>query len=121
LHDEDLYELKNNTVHLEGEMYRKASESKLKKYWFSLLGKELYFYKHKNDEKHKGMLSLVGVYIKDEMEEVLDKKTVLHPFKLIFPSKTRVYYLLKKQDKVQWMNAIKKAIGYANLTDFYEF
>jgi serine/threonine protein kinase len=67
------------------------------------------------------MLSLVGVYIKDEMEEVLDKKTVLYPFKLTFPSKTRVYYLLKKQDKIQWMEAIKKAIGYANLADFYEF
>lgn len=66
------------------------------------------------------MLSLIGVYIKDEPEEVLDKKTVLYPFRLIFPSKSRVYYLLKKADKQQWMEAIKKSIGFADLQDYYE-
>jgi hypothetical protein len=50
-------------------MIRKATETKLKKYWYCLLGKELYVYKTKKEEKHKSMHSLVGVFIKDEMEE----------------------------------------------------
>ena len=53
-------------------MIRKATETKLKKYWYCLLGKELYVYKNKNEDKHKGMHNLIGVFIKDEQEEHLD-------------------------------------------------
>jgi hypothetical protein len=76
-------------------MIRKATETRLKKYWYCLLGKELYVYKNKNEEKHKGMHNLIGVFIKDENEEILDQHTKLYPFKLIFPpNKARTYYLL---------------------------
>ena len=59
----------SQTVQIEGEMIRKATETKLKKYWYCLLGKELYVYKNKKEERHKSMHSLVGVFIKDEAEE----------------------------------------------------
>ena len=36
-----------NREQFEGEMIRKAGENKLKKYWYCLLGKELYVYKNK--------------------------------------------------------------------------
>jgi hypothetical protein len=55
---------------IEGEMFKKCGEMKLKKYWFSLLNKELYCelspnvdFKRKDDYKHKGMYNLVGVFI----------------------------------------------------------
>lgn len=35
-----------NSIQFEGEMIRKATETKLKKYWYCLLGKELYVYKN---------------------------------------------------------------------------
>ena len=108
-------------IQFEGEMIRKATETKLKKYWYCLLGKELYVYKNKQEEKHKGMHNLIGVFIKDEPEEYLDSTTVLYPFSLIFPgNKPRTYYLLNKEDKTKWMDAIKKVIGYSNLFDYYE-
>ena len=111
-----------NSVKMEGEMIRKATETKLKKYWYCLLGKELYVYKNKTEDKHKGMHNLIGVFISDEAEEYLDQQTVLYPFKLIFPpNKARTYYLLQRQDKEKWIAAIKKVIGYSSLTDFYEF
>ncbi len=51
----------------------------------------------------------------------MDSTTVLYPFKLIFPTnKVRSYYLLTKEDKERWMNAIKKVVGYSNLFDFYD-
>lgn len=106
---------------MEGEMIRKATETKLKRYWYCLLGKELYVYKNKKEDKHKSMHSLVGVFIKDEPEEQLDSTTVLHPIKLVFPpNKGRVYYLLNKEEKEKWVNALKKVVGYSNLFDFYE-
>lgn len=109
-----------NTITFEGEMLRKANETRLKKYWYCLLGKELYVYKSKTDEKHKSMHSLAGIFVKDDLEEFMDRKTVVHPFSLIFPgNKIRTFYLPNKEDKKMWMDTIKKAIGYSNLFDFY--
>jgi len=42
-------ETKEERINFEGEMMRKAKESKLKKYWYTLLEKELYVYKHQDD------------------------------------------------------------------------
>ena len=82
------------SIQFEGEILRKANETKLKKYWYCLLGKELYVYRTKNEEKHKGMHNLVGVFIKDEPEEKFENQ-ILYPFKLVFPpNKARTYYLL---------------------------
>ena len=79
-------------------MIRKATDTKFKKYWYCLLGKELYVYKNKKEEKHKSMHSLVGVFIKDESDEQLDSTTIMYPFKLIFPpNKARSYYLESKE------------------------
>ena len=102
-------------------MIRKASATKLKRYWYCLLGKELYVYKNRREEKHKSMHCLVGVFIKDEAEEQLDSTTVLHPFKLIFPpNKARLYYLSDREEKERWVTAIKKVIGYSNVFDYYD-
>ena len=71
-------------------------ETKLKKYWYCLLGKELYVYKNKSEEKHKGMHNLANVFIKDDLEEHLDSTTVLYPFTLVFPgNKPRTFYDIK--------------------------
>jgi hypothetical protein len=108
------------SIQMDGEMIRKATETKLKRYWYCLLGKELYVYKKEREEKHKSMHSLVGVFIKDEAEEQLDSTTVLYPFKLIFPgNKQRMYYLQSKEEKDKWIEAIKKVIGYSHMFDYY--
>jgi len=58
-----------NSVHIEGEILKKQKKGgSLKKYWFVLLGKELYSYKSQGDLKHKEMKTLAGVYLKDEFE-----------------------------------------------------
>jgi len=117
-------ESKKEPIQFEGEMMRKAKENKLKKYWYCLLEKELYVYKHKDDENHKQMINLVGVFIKEEPEEALDRKNILYPFTLESPrfasNKQRTFYLLDKGKRDEWVTVIKKAIGYANLFDFYD-
>ena len=111
----------SQSVQIEGEMIRKASDTKLKKYWYCLLGKELYVYKNKNEERHKSMHSLVGVFLKDEGEEQFNATTVLYSFKLIFPpNKARSYYFADREEKERWIESIKKVIGYSNVFDYYE-
>ena len=105
---------------MEGEMLRKAGETKLKKYWYCMLGKELYVYKNKDDDRHRGMHNLNGVFIRDELPESYQTETI-YPFTLIFPGNNlRSYYLMTAADKDKWVAIIKEAIGYAKLTDFYE-
>ena len=109
------------SVHHEGEIMKKQKRGgQLKKYWFVLLGKELYSYKNQSDLKHKEMKSLAGVYLKEELEEFNDNGITLYPFMLIFPNKRRIYYLASQQEKDDWVSAIKRATGYASLYDFYE-
>lgn len=61
-------------------MLRKATETKLKKYWYCLLGKELYVYRSKDELQHKGMHNLVGTFIK---EEPLNLSQRMSPYTLL--------------------------------------
>jgi len=91
-----------------------------KAYWFVLLGKELYSYKSQGDAKHKEMLTLSGVFIKNEAEEETESGDTFYPFMLIFPNKRRIYYLKTPEEKERWMSQIKRAIGYSHFFDFYD-
>lgn len=62
-------------------MMRRANETKLKSYWYVLLGKELYVFRKENDQNHKGMNSLVGVFLVPLPTEQYEGKT-LFPFRL---------------------------------------
>ena len=59
-------EEESSDIQFEGIMLRKLTDVKLKKYYYVLLGKELYIYKKKEDTKHKSMQNLVGVFLKEE-------------------------------------------------------
>jgi serine/threonine protein kinase len=110
-----------NSVHIEGEIFKKQKKAgNIKRYWFVLLGKELYSYKQQGDLKHKEMKSLAGVYLKYEIDPVNEMGTLYYPFMLIFPNKRRIYYLLSQENKDKWVAEIKRAIGYADLYDFYD-
>ena len=62
-----------NSIHIEGKIIKKQKKGgQLRKYWYVLLGKELYSYKNQGDQKHKDMQSLAGVFIKSEMEEMME-------------------------------------------------
>src|SRR5688572_15428385 len=95
----------------EGEMLRKTPDGKFKRYWFCLLGKELYCYRKRDDERHKGMHNLTGTYVKAEPEEIIHHKgkvMIFYPFKLIFPPSTgRTYYLLTQHQRDKWVEVIK--------------
>jgi len=71
-------------------------------------------YKRKDDERHKDMHSLVGVFVKSEKEEQLENKSTIYPFKLFFPmNKVRVYYCRNRDERSKWLLHIRAALGYA--------
>ena len=102
----------------EGYLY-KIQENKMKKIYFKLICKDLYYYKSKEHKKHKGMHNLSGVYIKDEGTVTINNKK-LYCFNIIFPSKERKYYVSDEKEYIKWVEAIRKVVHYSNLNDLYE-
>ena len=105
-------------IGMEGYIYKKQDD-KLKQIYFKLIYKDLYYYKTKEDTKHKGMHNLSGVYLKEEEPVLMDNKT-FYSFIIAFPSKERKYYILDEGEYKKWLLAIRKAVGYSNLNEIYE-
>lgn len=61
-----------------------------------------------------------GSLVKEVIEEIIQQKLILYPFKIIFGPNELVLYSLKKEDRAKWIQFLKETIGYSNLSDFYE-
>ena len=119
------WEEHSHTVAKKGYMYRKTKDkSKIKKYWYTLTGTEMYFYKNEESKTHKTMHSMQGIYIsEEEIEKMTDasgKSLNLFPIKLIFPHKYRMYYFMSKEERTDWVKALREAAGYRSVLDHYE-
>ena len=79
--DDDDFDLdlqEENYVEYEGYVCKYSlSQKKMKKTYFRLIGKDLYFYKKKEDKTHRGMHNLSGVFIKKGNDFVVDGKKYL--------------------------------------------
>ena len=102
----------------EGYLY-KIQDNKMKKIYFRLICKDLYYYKSKEIKKHKGMHNLSGVYIKDEGAVTINNRK-LYCFNIIFPTKERKYYLQDESEYIKWVEAIRKVVHYSNISELYE-
>ena len=58
--------------------------------------------------------------VKEELAEVMQKKLPLFPFKLFFGQTQLALYSIRQDERTKWVKAMKEAIGYANLSDFYD-
>ena len=118
----DSYESNDNeekeNIGMEGYIYKKQDD-KIKQIYFKLIYKDLYYYKTKEEKKHKGMHNLSGVYLKED-EPIIMEGRKFYSFIIIFPTKERKYYVLDEKEYKNWLIAIRKAVGYSNLNDIYE-
>ena len=97
----------------------KFIDNKERKVWFRLVGKDLFFFKNENDEIHKGMHNLSGVFVQEEPEKEINGKKC-YCFSVTYPKKTRMYYVKDENEYKKWVEKLKIATGYTNLTDLYE-
>ena len=108
----------NNDVLTEGYLF-KIQDKKVKKIYFKLICKDLYYYKDKNNKRHKGIHNLSGVFIQDNgLVKLGDKQ--YYCFTIIFPTKPRKYYLSDEMEYHHWVNTIRRIVGYSNLCEIYE-
>ena len=97
----------------------KYVDGKVKKVWFKLLGKDLFYFKSEKDEIHKGMHNLSGVFVSEEEQKEINGKKY-YCFSMTYPKKTRLYYVEKENEYKKWVEKLKIATGYTNLSDIYD-
>ena len=105
-------------IKYEGFLY-KLIDKKMRKLFFKLVHKDLFFYKDKNDVSHRGMHNLSGLFVKVEESKTIDGKKYFC-FSVVYPAKTRMYYCDDEKQFKDWIDNLKKATGYTNLLDIYE-
>ena len=105
-------------IKYEGFLY-KLIDKKMRKLFFKLVHKDLFFYKDKNDLSHRGMHNLSGLFIKVEEAKMFDNKKYFC-FSVVYPAKTRMYYCDDEKQYKEWIDNLKKATGYTNLLDIYD-
>ena len=117
---EENYEFEDDEeiIKYEGYLY-KLIDKKMRKLYFKLVHKDLFFYKDKNDVSHRGMHNLSGLFVKVEEAKNFDGKK-FYCFSVVYPAKTRMYYCDDEKQFKDWIDNLKKATGYTNLLDIYE-
>ena len=117
---EENYEIDDDeeVLKYEGYLY-KLVENKMRKLWFKLVHKDLYFYRDHKETSHRGMHNLSGLFIQVEKEMNFEGK-IYYSFSVVYPTKTRIYYCDDETQYKLWIENLKKATGYTNLLDLYE-
>ncbi len=107
------------TLRCEGYLWKITDTKRLKKLWFKLLDKDFYYFKSESENVHNGMHNLSGLFVKEEKPAVIEDRDFFC-FSVTYPKKVRYYYVEAEDEMKKWVYAIKKATGYADLTDIYE-
>ena len=105
-------------------VYKLTEKKKLKKFYLSLINKDIYYYKDQEKKNFLGMHNLSGCFVQEggEQEKIVIENKNFYVFEIFFnnKSKTRKYYTPSLEICKQFAKKIKEAIGYMKFTDFYD-
>ena len=118
--DDDLFDIQEDQcVQYEGYVYKfSQSQKKMNKTYFKLIGKDLYYYKKKEEANHRGMHNLSGVFIKRGDDFEFEGKKYLSIVILYKIEKS--YYFDNEKDFNIWFEKLNLAIQNKSLFDKYE-
>ena len=118
--DDDLFDIQEDQcVQYEGYVYKYSqSQKKIKKTYFKLIGKDLYYYKKKEEKNHRGMHNLSGVFIKRGEDFEFEGKKYYSI--VILYKNEKSYYFDNEKDFNIWFEKLNLAIQNKSLFDKYE-
>jgi hypothetical protein len=65
------------------------------------------------------MHTLSGVFLQEENKHIIDN-VEYYCFSVVYPKKSRFYYVDNISDYNLWIDNVRKVTGYANLSNLYE-
>ena len=117
--DDDFNIEEDQCVQYEGYVYKfSQAQKKMKKTYFKLIGKDLYYYKKKEDDKHRGMHNLSGVFIKKGEDLEFEGKKYMSI--TILYKNEKSYYFDNEEDFKVWFDKLNQAVQSKSLFDKYE-
>ena len=108
----------NRNIIKEGYLYRISESGKIKKLWFRLINKHLFYFKSK-DSVHSGMNCLIKVFIKESYAREINNKDY-YCFTLIFGKKEKEYFVDNEEDYLVWLKIFRKLLHCENIKDLYD-
>jgi hypothetical protein len=111
-------------IYYENWIYKITDDLKIKKYYLVLINKDIYYYSSQDKKDFLGMHNLSGCFIQESGEintTKIDEKE-FYKFEIYFnnKSKARNYYSLDYDIIKEFVQKIKKSIGYVKFSDLYE-
>ena len=120
--DDDDFDLdieEDKCVQYEGYVYKfSQTQKKMKKTYFRLIGKDLYYYKKKEEKTHRGMHNLSGVFIKKGEDLEFEGKKYMSI--TILYKQEKSYYFDNEEDFKIWFDKLNQAVQNKSLFDKYE-
>ena len=112
----------NNNIKYENWVYKITDTNNILKFYLVLINKDIYYYKSETKKEFVGMHNLSGCFI----QQCKEKKAFLwknyYSFEIYFKnkSKERKFYTLDEFVCKTFVYLIKKAVGYADISELYE-
>ena len=113
---------KEKDVYYENWVYKLTENKKLKKFYLVLINKDIYYYKDRGKNNFSGMHNLSGCFVQEEPDKIYFENREFYVFEIIFNNKSKIrkYYTPHIEIMKEFVQNIKKAIGYTKFSDFYE-
>ena len=116
-----LNSISNKELIYEGYIYKiKKKKKSIKKNYFRLIFKDIYFFEDKDNLTPIDMHNLSGVFIK-ENEEIIYENSTYYSFSLILPTKSIKYYIDNYDEYITLISKLKNIINYTDINENYQF
>ena len=115
--------VKGNIIFKEGLIYKLSKgennkTDKVKKIFFRIIGKDLYYYKKSDLTNHKGINNLSCAFVK-EGEDVIINEIKYFSIVINYYKKEKIYYFDSKENRNTWLEKFHDAIGQKNIEKKY--
>ena len=103
-----------------GYLHTTIDSKVVKKQYYKLINKDLFFFKNINDIIHLGIHNLSGAYLKEQSKKIRLENQEMHYFTIIYPHNSIHFFCESDIEYVNWIETIKAVIGYEDLNETYE-
>ena len=109
-------------INYENYVYKITESGKLRKFFLVLVNKDTYYYKSEKKTNFVGMHNLSGCFVQECNEKKRIDGVEFYTFEIFCKNKTRTRKYYTKSHKIckEFVENIKKAIGYVKFSDLYE-
>ena len=112
----------NSNINYENWVYKITESGKLRKFYLVLVNKDTYYYKTEKKTDFVGMHNLSGCFVQECNEKKVIDGVEYYSFEIFCKNKTRTrkYFTINNEICKEFVEKIKKAIGYVKFSDLYE-